>query len=412
MKILLINNFYYNRGGDCTYLFSLKKLLEEKGHKTVIFSMHHPLNFESEYSKYFVNYINYDEEVKDVNISSGLEVLKRTVYSREAKKKIEQLIKDEKPDIAHLQNIHHHITPSIFYSLKKHKIPIVWTLHDYTIICPNTSFLSHDRICERCKKRKFFWPPIVRCKKDSFSASTMATIETIIHRVMKVNDMVDVFISPSEFLRNKLIEYGFNEDKTVCLNNFNNIGLINGKNGVGEYYLYVGRISEEKGIKTLVDAAIKVNAGKLKIVGDGPIRDEMVSYARSKNGDNRIEFLGHKSHEEVIKLIRSCQFLVLPSECYENFPYSVLEAVACGKPVIASRIGGIPEIVRNWETGLLFELGNLEHLSLKIKYLLNNPDITEEMGENARTFVEKELSDEKHYEKLIEIYKHIFIYSS
>ncbi len=149
MKILLINNFYYNRGGDCTYLLSLEKLLKRKGHKVIIFSMNHPSNFNSEYSKYFVSYIDYAKEVTNKTISSGIKVLKRTVYSGEAKKKIEALIREEKPDIAHLQNIHHHITPSIFYALRKNNIPIVWTLHDYTIICPNTSFLAHNTICER-----------------------------------------------------------------------------------------------------------------------------------------------------------------------------------------------------------------------------------------------------------------------
>ncbi|MEM3001818.1 MAG: glycosyltransferase, partial [Candidatus Nitrosocaldus sp.] len=152
MKVLIVSNFYYNRGGDCTYMFSLKKLLEDMGHKVIVFSMNHPLNFQSEYSRYFVDYINYDEAVKSISLATGFEVLSRAVFSIDAKRKIEELIEDERPDIAHLQNIHHHITPSIFYPLKKNNIPIVWTLHDFVLICPNTSFLANGRICERCKK--------------------------------------------------------------------------------------------------------------------------------------------------------------------------------------------------------------------------------------------------------------------
>ena len=158
MKILLVNNYYYYRGGDCTYLFSLKKLLEKNGHEVCIFAMQHPQNLDSEYSKYFVSYINYDDEVKNINIASGLKVLNRAIYSNESKEKIERMIEIEKPDIAHIQNVHHHITPSIFSVLKERNIPIVWTLHDYTMLCPNTSFLSHGKICEKCKKNRYYWP--------------------------------------------------------------------------------------------------------------------------------------------------------------------------------------------------------------------------------------------------------------
>ncbi len=407
MKILLVNSFYYNRGGDCTYLFSLKKLLEEKGHKVSVFSMHHPQNFDSEYSKYFVSYINYDEEIKNLNIKSWIKVLSRTIHSQEAAKKIENLVKKEKPDIAHLQNVHHHLTPSIFYVLKRHKIPIVWTLHDYTVICPNTSFLSHGKICERCKRRKYFWPSIVRCKKDSFAASTMAAIETTIHRITRVNNLVDVFITPSEFLRNKLIDYGFKKDKVICLNNFIDIDidLCNEKEDADDYYLYVGRISEEKGIKTLIDAAIKVSSCKLKIIGGGPLQEKLLLYAQSEDKNRVIEFLGHKHHDEVIKLIKNCHFVVVSSEWYENYPYAILEAFACGKPIIGSKLGGIPELIGDTERGLIFEPANSDDLSAKIKYLLNKPDIAKKMGENARTFVEQKLNAEKHYEKVIEIYE-------
>jgi glycosyltransferase involved in cell wall biosynthesis len=410
MKILLVNNFFYNRGGDCTYMFSLKKLLEEKGHKVMVFSMDHPRNFHSEYSDYFVSYINYDEEVKNVNLSSGINVLKRTVYSREAKKKIEGLLKHDKPDIVHLQNIHHHITPSVFYPIKKYKIPLVWTLHDYTVICPNTSFLSHGRVCEKCKKRKYYWSPIVKCKKNSLVASTMAAIETTLHRIMGVNKLVDAFITPSEFLRNKLIEYGFNKERIVCVNNFSNVDLMNKRNNPGDYYLYVGRITEEKGIKTLIDAAIAASIGRLKIVGEGPLKESMISYVDVNNGRN-IEFLGQKSHDEVMELIRGSTFVVVPSEWYENYPFAVLEAFSCGKPVIGSRIGGIPELIKDTERGLIFETGDSTDLIATIKYLLNNPDIIAEMGRNAEEYLRQELNGERHYKEIIRIYKKVSGYT-
>lgn len=413
MNILLINNFYYNRGGDCTYLFSLKELLEAKGHKVSIFSMDHPLNYESDYSKYFVSYINYEDEIRTKSVASGFKVARRTIFSNEAKKKIQDLIKDEKPEIVHIQNIHHHITPSIFKVLKDNNIPIIWTLHDYTIVCPNTSFLAHGKICERCKKRKFFWPSIIKCKKGSFAASTMAAIEIATHMMMRFYDDVDYFIAPSEFLRLKLIEYGYNEEKIKQLNNFTMFSEGDNKEAAGEkYFIYLGRISSEKGVKTLIDAAIMSFAGannsgyKLKIVGNGPLRNDMKAYVKSRNAGDQIEIMGHKNHAEAMDILRNSSFLVIPSEWYENFPYSVLESFQLGKPVIASRIGGIPELVKNWETGLLFETGNTKMLSGKISFFLSHPEKAEAIGKVGKDFMFGEINAENHYLRLMEIYMH------
>lgn len=417
MNVLLVNNYYYNRGGDCTYLFSLQRVLKEKGHKVSIFSMNHPQNYDSEFSDYFVSYINYDEEIKSKSFASGLKVAKRTIYSTEARRKLEELIKVEKPDIAHIQNIHHHITPSIFVTLKEHNIPIIWTLHDYTIICPNTSFLCNGKICERCRKRKYFWPSIVRCKKNSFAASTMAAVETTTHLVLKYYELVDFFIAPSKFLRDKLIAYGVDKKKILHLNNFTFIVDFNIEKEVKEkYFMYLGRLSEEKGIKTLIDASIGLfqdkgnGAGgfydyKLKIIGGGPIMDKMMYYVRSLGVEKNIEFMGHRSHENAMEVLKGSKFLVIPSEWYENFPYSVLEAFTLGRPVIASRIGGIPELVKNWETGLLFEPGNSELLALKMKFLLGHPEKAEAIGRNAFEFMSGEINSENHYLKLMGIYK-------
>lgn len=408
MKILHISNFYYNRGGDCTYLLSLMELLNKKGHKNIIFSMKHHQNIASEYSRYFTSHINYVEELKRINIFAGLKVILRAIFSFEARDRIEQLIRDEKPDIAHIQSLHHHLTHSILYPLKKYNIPIVWTLHDYALICPNTLFLSHGQICEKCRKKKYYWSIFERCKKDSLGASAVAMIETTLHRIMNIYDCVDVFITPSDFLRNKLIEYGIEERKIVRVNNFIDSNLCIGEKESENYSLFVGRLSSEKGIRTLIDAIVKLNSVKLKIVGDGVLKDELKFYVNSITNNNYlIEFLEHKSRLEVIEMIKKCNFVVLPSECYENFPFAVLEAFACGKPVIGSRIGGIPELVRDNNTGLTFEPGNSDDLAAKINYLENNPGEIGRMGMNARQFVQEELNSEKHYERLMYLYNSV-----
>jgi len=405
MNVLLVNSFYYNRGGDCTYFFSLKELLGKKGHKVVVFSMQHPENFNSEYAHYFVSHIDYVEEAKKKTLGSRLKVLRRTVYSQEAKEKIEQLMRDEMPDIAHLQSIHHHITPSILYPLKKHRIPIIWTLHDFAIMCPNTTFYCRGKICERCKRIRYYWPSLMRCKKNSFMASTMAAIENVLHRIMKVYDLVDFFITPSQFLRNKLIEYGFERDKILHINNFLNISSFNNKEHADNYYLFVGRLSEEKGLKTLIDAAFQARTMRLKIIGTGPLEKELMHYAKSKDEPGIVEFMGHVSRTDALQQLSKSSFVVVPSEWYENLPYSILETFACQKPVIASRIGGIPALVADGVTGLLFEPSDARDLAAKIRWMNAHPQERQKMGRMARELLEKEYSPHIHYMRLIEVYE-------
>jgi glycosyltransferase involved in cell wall biosynthesis len=407
VKILLVNNFYYNRGGDCTYLFSLKKLLEEKGHKVIVFSMHHPLNFKSQYSKYFVSHIDYAEESKKMSISSGFRVLFRSIYSAEARKKMEKLIKDEKPDIVHLNNIRHHLTPSILYPMKSSNIPVVWTLHDYQLICPNISFLAAGKVCERCKKRKYFWPAISRCKKGSFLASTMAAIEHSFQIITKVYGCVDAFICPTDFLKNKYEEYGFYEQKLTVLNHFIDSDSDSMNAGAGDYVLYIGRLSEEKGLITLIDAVAKEGSCKLKIVGNGSFRDKLSEYVELKHLKERVELVGYKTRIEVMEIIKKCKFLVIPSEWYEVSGLVILEAYACGKPVIGSRIGGIPENIQDGETGYLFEPGNSDELCEKISYMTKNHDKVQEMGEAAKKYINHKFNSEKHYSRLMDIYRKV-----
>ncbi|MBC8550797.1 MAG: glycosyltransferase [Nitrospira sp.] len=407
MKILLLNNFYYDRGGDCIYTFALKNLLEKHGHKVIVFSMHHPRNFDTPDSKYFVSYINYDEEVKHITLYSGMKVISRTIYSFEAKRRLEELIKQEKPDLAHLQNIHHHITPSVFHTLNSQKVPIVWTLHDYTLICPNTSFMSNGRICEKCKKNRYYWPPLERCKKNSFAASTMAAIETTVHRLSRVNSLIDSFIAPSVFLKDKLIEYGFPGEKISHISNYTDLGVQPAQVEPEDYYLYVGRLSSEKGVETLINAAIKSGVSTLKIAGGGPLKEQFISYVKSRGAEDRIQFLGHVTHDEVVNLINRSLFIVFPSECYETFGLAILEAFACHKTVIGTDLGPIPELIKDTETGLLFQRGDVEELSSEITFLVNNPDIAKEMGDKAYEFYKESMSEAVHYEKLIDLYSNI-----
>lgn len=402
MKILQVNSFYYNRGGDCTHMFATTKLLEQHGHVVTHFSMNHPLNFKSPYAKGWPSYIDFKDVLKTINIKTAFNVIGRSIYSFEAKKCISCILDDEKPDLVHIHNILHHITPSILGEIKKRKIPIVWTLHDYTIICPNTSFITDKgEICEACKKRKFFMAPIKRCKKNSFAASIVAMLENYIHRIMNIYRHVDIFISPSNFLREKFIEFGMDK-KVITLNNFISVETIQPQYKNKGYVIYLGRLSLIKGVDTLIEATKSFPNILLKVIGDGELREAF----ESQNIKN-VELLGFKSGRELEDLIKNAMFIVVPSQWYENFPYSILEAFAYGKPAIGAHIGGIPELIIDGETGYTFESGNVNDLRLTLRKMLRDPSKIQEMGRNARSLVEKRLNAAQHYEKLMKIYSKV-----
>lgn len=380
-------------------MFATSKLLEQNGHVVIPFAMDHPLNFESRYSKYWPSYIDYKTANKVKSIRNVIRVITRTVYSLESKRKMAKLLEDHRPDLVHVHNLHHHITPSILGEIKKRKIPIVWTLHDYTILCPNTSFLTENGdVCEACKKNKYFMAPMKKCKKNSLAASSVAMLENYVHRLMRVYRHVDKFIAPSNYLANKFIEYGMGE-QIIKLNNFVDTDKYEPNYLSGDYYVYIGRLNQIKGIDILLQAACKNPDIKLKVVGDGDLIDEY----KTNKSDN-VEFIGFKSGDELRDIVSNAMFAVVPSQWYENSPYSVLEPMALGKPVIGSCIGGIPELVEDGRNGFLFSHKDVNQLSIMINRLARNRELQVQMGKQSRRIIEEMYSQKKHYEQLMEIY--------
>jgi glycosyltransferase involved in cell wall biosynthesis len=360
-------------------------------------------NDPSEYERYFVSNVDYEKPGLKNKIDAAIKLL----YSFEAKNKIEQLIKREKPDIAHLNNIYHQISPSILHVLKKFHVPVVMTLRDYKLVCAPYNMLTHGKICEACKGGKYYHCFLKGCVKGSKAKSLLNTIEMYLHhKILSIYNMVDIFISPSRFLKNKVGEMGA-KGKFVYLPNFVRVDELQPQYTWNENSIvYFGRLSEEKGLLTLVKAMKDIPEISLKIIGEGPLREHLES-GIVKNGIGNIRFLGYKSGEELNAEIRNSMFVVLPSEWYENNPRTIIEGFALGKPAVGSRIGGIPELVRDDETGFTFQAGDPEDLKKKILLLVNNPEKILLMGKRARSFVEQELNPEKHYEKLMEIYKQV-----
>jgi len=326
MKILLANKFFYLKGGSEYVFFEQAELLKRKGHKIIFFSMKHPKNFSSKYGEYFINQVDYEKGGMKNKISASFKLL----YSFEAKRKIDELIRNEKPDIAHLHNIHHQISPSILHTLKKYNIPTVLTLHDYKMVCASYLMLANGEVCEACKNGRYYNCFLKKCVKNSRVKSLLNTIEMYLHhKILHIYDLVDVFISPSRFLKDKLREMGFKRE-IVYLPNFVNVDEFKPQYEAKEKSIvYFGRLSKEKGLFTLISAVKDLDV-KLKIIGEGPVRESLELGVRSE-GVGSVEFLGYKAGKDLKDEIRKSMFVVVPSECYENNPRSVIEAFALGK---------------------------------------------------------------------------------
>lgn len=359
-------------------------------------------NQKSEWSKYFVSNVSFEK----VELKRAPKILTRIFYSFEARRNISDLLDEFKPDIAHLHSIYHHISPSIILELKKRNIPIVQTLHDYHLIAPSHTLFHNGRICEVTKKRKFYKAILHKCVKDSYTASLLEAIEQYLHNFLGIYKNVDIFIAPSHFMANKLVEYGLPKDKIQILHTFCDYEKYKPRDNSGEYILYFGRLSEEKGLDFLISAVSRMPNMRLKIAGTGLIENTLIQKVK-KLGLTNIEFLGNKDEQQLKRLIYGCKFVILPSLCYENFPMSVMEVFSCGKPVLASKIGGIPELVKNGFNGFLFEPGNEKDWKEKIEILWNSRILCSQLGKNARNYAEENFSPAPHYESLFKFYKSI-----
>jgi len=359
-------------------------------------------NYETEFKDYFVDRIDYSNIKPNLN---NFKTALKMIYSIDAKKKIELLIQKTKPDIAHLHNIYGRLTPSILYALKKNNIPTIMTLHDFKIICPAYNMLRNGSICEICKGGKYYRCIITKCHKNSYLASLVYALEAYIYFWLKTYlKHVKYFITPSMFMKNKLIEFGIPKEKLVYIPNFVSFQSIIPIYNSKSYLLYSGKLLKTKGLATLLKAIKDLPDISLFIAGDGDMKEELEAYVKYNMLQN-IRFLGHLEENELHNVLKDSLFVILPTECYENAPMAVLEAFAHGKPVVGSNIAGIPELVIDGETGLLFEPGNYKQLKEKIEYFLSHPDKIIEMGRNARRKVEKEYNAELYYQRLMNVYQ-------
>lgn len=399
MKIIFADNFYYIRGGAERVFFDEMEMLREHGHEIIPFSRHFEKNIASEYSKYFAPPFEYE----DVSMRKRIAASFKLIYSLECRSSIGALLDLFKPDIFHAHNIYGRLTTSVLDAAKKRNIPVVMTLHDYKLICPSYLMLLNGEVCERCRGTRFYYCTVKRCHKGNLLPSVIYTFETYFNRLFNKYGWVKYFICPSEFLLRKHAEAGIPENKLVHIPNFINTDLFKPDYSAGRYILFVGRLSKEKGVLTLLKAVTGLEV-TVRIVGEGPMKKEFEVYAR-ENKMNNVVFEGYRTGSELVNLYRNAAFLVVPSEWYETFGLIITEAFAYGKPVIGSAIGGIPEILIEGGAGILFKPGDYRELREKIKYLLTDPKIITLMGKKARRKVEEQFNAEIHYQRLMEVYE-------
>jgi len=389
IKVLMVHNYYRSKspsGENIVFKYEIE-LLKRHGHKVIIY-----------------------ERNNDEILNSG--VLRRSlstfdmVWSLKTYKELKYLIQKERPDIAHFHNIWYLISPSGYYACKELQVPVVQTIHNFRMLCANGLLFRNGKICEKCVG-KYPWRGVIyRCYNQSRLYSSPIVFAEMAHKLMTTWDKyVDCYIALTKFARNILIRHGFQNDKIVIKPNFvfrPFESLNNNKN----FVLFFGRLSQEKGIDVLIKAfeyLNKINRDvPLRIIGDGPLKREII-YRIKKIGN--IELLSQRSHAEILEQIKDALFVIIPSICYEMFPMTVIESYSMGKPVIASRIGSLSELVEDNITGLLFDPNDFISLASKIFFLYDNKELCYKMGSNAKIKYEKEYTPDVNITKLYDIYE-------
>lgn len=444
MRILLVNKYFYRKGGAETYFFALAEGLKALGHEVAFFSMKHPNNEPSYWSKYFVSEKDY---VGEISAFKKVQEASTLIYSFEAKRKFEALLEEFKPDIIHMNNVHRQLTLSILDApyLKKHHVPVVYTAHDYILLCPAYTMVNgRGEVCDACLDRHFMHATKNVCVKGSRAKSALATMEAEFLKFHHSYDKIDLIIAPSQFMKDKLDEGGF-AGKTVAMQNFltdlqmamgtrvaNTHKFEDAKAGSRPYFLFFGRLSKEKGILTLVKAFLQAaglanesadtqsddqsarvlpDTWDLHIVGEGPERGAIEQLIASAGPQvaSRIHLLGYKSGEELQREVGNARFTVLSSEWRENMPYSGLESLAAQTPVIGANIGGIPELVVEGKTGFRFESGDLDSLTVALRRAVNVDESRyDTMQRQCDQYVQKRCRQSGYVEKLEQVYGDIY----
>jgi glycosyltransferase involved in cell wall biosynthesis len=404
MKILLVNKFNFLGGGADKYFLDLAGVLESKGHEVIKFCMQHPKNMPDKNEKYFVSYVDIGQK----GTINKLRYAGRILYSFEAKKKFDELLNKEKPDLIHIHNIYHQISPSILSVAKKHKIPVVMHLHDYKLVSPNYSLFSHGKIDTASVGGHYMQTFFKKSFNNSYLQSLLVAKEMYLHhtflKIYKRN--INYYIAPSEFMRDFVTKAGVSAERVIHIPYF----VKNIENDIPNYepgkeFLYYGRLSEEKGIEVLLQSLALVPSAYLKIIGEGKQRAALEKLTAELGLTERVKFIGALYNDDLKKEISSSLAVIVPSVWSEVFGLVNVEAAALGKLVIASDIGGIKETVRPDISAWLFKAGDVNALAVYLQKALSETEEVSKAGQAGREFVVQHFTSDIHWSLLKTVYE-------
>jgi len=403
MRILFCNKYNFPFSGTEVYMFELMDLLRAQGHEVALFSMADPRGQPTPYDHYFLPNIDLKNHAHGLITRAKLAV--HAIYSTDARWRLRQVIADFHPDVAHVRNIYHHLSPSILWELKAQGVPVLYHLNDFKLLCPTYNMVANGRACERCRGGRFRHVLTEGCYAGPPGSALFLMAEAYFHRWLGTyRKCVDHFLTPSRFAKDKLAQNGFNPQKITVLPHFQKLPAHAPPSaGANAPILYFGRLSPEKGVADLLRAMKHLPHVQLQIAGDGPQRSELEALARELGLAN-VKFAGHVGGKVLDYMIASSRFTVLPSRAYETLGKTILESYAWGRPVIASDLGSRRELIDQGETGLLYPPGNVEQLGKAISFLAQRPELAAQMGATGRKFVEAQHAPNAHYRALMRLY--------
>jgi glycosyltransferase involved in cell wall biosynthesis len=399
--LLSVNNYHYPRGGADAMYLAHGAAFETLGWRHAWFSMKHPRNRPTPWSEYF------PEEIEFGHAYSPVERIGKaaaSIWSIQAQQRLKALVRQFKPDVAHLHNIYHHLSPSILATLREAGIPTVMTAHDFKIACPNYRMYTQGQVCERCRGGNVANALVHRCVRDSVLASALVSVEALVHRSLRSwHRGPDLIVAPSQFVIDKMVSWGFDARRFVLIRNPVDATRIAPQPAPGKDFVYIGRLSVEKGLDCLIEA-VRRSGVSLTVAGEGPLGDLMSQAVAASQG--RIRWLGRLEADRVQELLRSARAVVVPSQWYENAPLSVLEAFAAAKPVIATQMGGLPEMVTHGKTGWLVPVAQPDALAGMLAAVQSLPDDqVSEVGRAAREFALTEHGWDRYLARMRALYQ-------
>lgn len=401
MKVVVVHKYFYPRDGVTTHIFDLIELLASHGHTVIPFAMKHPKNVYSPYSDFFVSEKDF---ATPKSFLEKVRLFGHMVYSFEAKKKFKKLLLQEQPDIVHIHNIYHHISPSILDACREMNISVVQTVHDYKLVCPNYTLFANGKIDEGCLQGNYFHDAWNGSIKGSVISGIADALEMTIHRMFGLyNNRVHRWIAPSEIVAQKLIAGGFPKEKTTVINHFvsvkNNAAIAKQK-----YLLCTGRLSEEKGFDVAIRAMKYIRDFSLVIVGEGPARPSLECLAQSIGIADRVVFTGFLPREEVMRRMASATMTLVPSLWHEPFGYIIPESFLNGTLVVGSDVGAIPELLRPISDKLLVTPGDPEMLGMCIRELLADENLMVDLIQKGKDYFQTHFTPESYYSALTNVY--------